>query len=324
MKPIYIFILCLTTTISLSTSCRRDHLYYATDDKATVYIDINWDSSHLEPNGVTALVYNSDSSLYKQFSPFSTPDGISLNLPEGKFDIILFNNSVLEFKTISFENLDYISSASAVVSQTPLSKADTILLNSPDTLAVAVLNDIEIDKTMVDYYYHRPDLTDTTEIYTYYAIPQRRTQVITINVHVLGLKYALAAPITTLKYITDGCYLAYDSTLSTLAMQQFILNNRTFDTGSTVNGKITQTMTIFGLSQDSEYYLYIDFILLNGEYYPFDIDITDSLQFFDGYQQEIIVDLEIELPVTIGGDSDNGGFNTGVTDWNDIEIVIPM
>ncbi|MFI3262157.1 MAG: DUF5119 domain-containing protein [Rikenellaceae bacterium] len=307
----------------LNISCRRDHLFYATDDKTTVDININWDSCHLSPNGVTALAYKEDGSLYEQSSPSSNANYISINLPEGVYDIVLFNNSVSEYKYISFVNLDSTSTASAVTAQSKASTTDSIIVYPPDTLATYVINGIEINKQMVDYYYNKPDLSDSVSVLTYTVTPQRRTKLININVHVIGLIYALEAPTATLNYVSDGCYLLQDTTLTTEVMQQFLLNTRTFDTGSTIDGTLSQSATSFGLSGGSSYILSIDFILLNSEHYPITIDVTDSVEYTYGYQPEININLEVELPETIGS-SDGGGFNTNVTDWNDKNISLTM
>ena len=61
--------------MTLSTSCKRDHLYYASSDTATVLVKTDWSRSGVHPSGVTVFAYReSDGSLYKRFPPVSAEE----------------------------------------------------------------------------------------------------------------------------------------------------------------------------------------------------------------------------------------------------------
>ena len=59
MKNItYIVSLCFALAC---TSCNRDKLYYATEKRGFIRLNINWEPSQLEPNGISAYVFDSES-----------------------------------------------------------------------------------------------------------------------------------------------------------------------------------------------------------------------------------------------------------------------
>ena len=110
--------------------------------------------------------------------------------------------------------------------------------------------------------------------------------------------------------------------------QSFILNNRVFDPGSDSDGTITAEFLSFGLTgngdTDSRYYLDINFVLVNGESYPLTFDVTDliSVDVSLSLKLSLSLALEIELPEVVG--DEEGGFNTGVGEWEEEIIDIPM
>ncbi|MFR9251458.1 MAG: DUF5119 domain-containing protein [Alistipes shahii] len=62
MKNILI-ISALAGVLALS-SCRRDDLYYATVDRATVRIEADWTPARLTPNGVSAFVFDRNGAAF--------------------------------------------------------------------------------------------------------------------------------------------------------------------------------------------------------------------------------------------------------------------
>ena len=84
--------------MTLSTSCKRDHLYYASSDTATVLVKTDWSRSGVHPNGVPVFEYReSDGSLYKRFPPVSAEEKNFTKLPEGDFVLVVMNDTPEEF-----------------------------------------------------------------------------------------------------------------------------------------------------------------------------------------------------------------------------------
>ena len=88
----------LLVVMILLASCRRDHLYYASSDTATLLVEPDWTSSGVRPNGVTVFAFNeSDGSLYKRFPPVGADQKCYIKLPEGDFTLVVMNDTPEEF-----------------------------------------------------------------------------------------------------------------------------------------------------------------------------------------------------------------------------------
>ncbi|MFI3324510.1 MAG: DUF5119 domain-containing protein [Rikenellaceae bacterium] len=101
----------LLLALSALSSCNFDHLYYQTSLLALVQIDVDWESSHITPNGVTAFVYDAAGDLYtSQLS--SDPYVVYLKLPAGTYTVVLHNNSISELDGVELRNISTLESAS--------------------------------------------------------------------------------------------------------------------------------------------------------------------------------------------------------------------
>lgn len=330
----YVFGAILLVVVCLG--CKRDPLYYATDSEANIVLNIDSEDTGLTPNGFTVLVYYSDSTLYRYLPSFSSSETVTFSLPEGKYDILVFNDSPSEHEFLEFVDLDHINSV-AVMSVADLTSVEdstqnqATLVSEPDILASAVVRDVEVTSQMVDYY---PNKTIPEQLVTtleYDVTLQRVVYTYSVTVYVTDIHYASAAPTVTFEHLADGYMLGLEQATEGLAQHQFPLEERIFDDGSTTNASISSEFTNFGVFDDEQvtYMMELDFELINGEHYIEEFDVTESVSGTQLTRSESIIDaainVEIGLPTVIGGaDNTDGVFDTDVGDWNDVEQELAM
>ncbi|MEG0725478.1 MAG: DUF5119 domain-containing protein [Mucinivorans sp.] len=313
-----------------AVSCSRDHLYYGTDDRVLIELDIDWTVSQLTPNGVSVAAYNADGTLFGLFCS-ANPALVKLLLPCGRYDLVIYNNTADEFRNIAFRGVDrkstYESYANAKKS---LSVRTTCpLVCEPDEVAVARVDGVEVTPDMVQYYYDRPQSDDQIAVRSIKVTPHRVVVRANIRAHVRGLCYAAGAPLVQLRNLSGSYLVGQGINVENPVGYEFIMNNRTFDPGSTENGTISNRISTFGLidtrySSKTKYYLDLDFVLIDGKHYPLSIDVTDKItERTTSLNLVIDVAVSIELPEVIGGGG-GGAFDTDVDEWHDSDVPIEM
>lgn len=310
--------------------CKREDLYYATDSEANIVLNVSWDDTGLTPNGLTVWVYLSDSTLYRALPTFSSTETISFSLPEGEYDILLFNDSPSEHEALEFIDVNHIDSVS-VMSVKDFSSQDETLVVEPNVLAVSVVRGVEVTSQMVDYY---PNKTIPEELVTTLEYNVTLVRVVSnyfVTVYVTDIHYASSAPLVTFEHLSDGYMLGQKIATEGLAQHQFYLEERVFDDGSTTNASISSEFTNFGVfdSEDATYIMDLDFELINGDHYIESFDVTDYVRGTQLTRSGSIVDaeisLELGLPTVIGGtDNAEGVFDTEVGAWETVEQELAM
>lgn len=335
--------LLLTALFLLSTSCTRDHLYYASSNTATVLVEPDWSQSGLKPNGVSVYAFNEkDGSLYKRFPPVSAQNKCYIKLPEGEFTLVVMNDTPEEFGgRINFVGEDNLMTFKAIgvkdeersqKFQEHLSakaEAGDYCITEPDTLAVAVVRGVKVKPEQIDYYYDMPQSDiNGEEAIIVPARPENIISQVNIAAHVKGLKYARGTTLSFLRGVAAGHSIGQEENTMERASQAFILNSREFDPGSDSDGTIKASFLSFGLvgdgKLDSQYFLDINFVLVNGESFPMRFDVTDLIEVDVSLSLKLTLNMamEIELPEVVG--EDTGGFNTDINEWEDEVVDIPM
>ena len=342
-------LLCMLALVLLAlavSSCRRDHLYYASSGTATILVEPDCSRSGVHPNGVTVYAYNdSDGSLYKRFPPVAATAKCYVRLPEGDYTLLVMNDTPEEFAgKIAFTGEESLSTFLAMgvkdeqrslrLSEQLTTKAEAgeelYCIVEPDTLAVSVIRGLHVTPEMLDYFYDRPDegtgVESPIEVKT---APSSVISTVNIKAHVKGLKYAKGTTLSFLRGVAAGHRLGLEENTLEQAAHAFVLNSRVFDEGSDSDGTIKARLLSFGLpgngETDSRYYLDINFVLVNGENHPLTFDVTDliSVDVSLSLQLSLNLDLEIELP-EVGEGEEGGGFNADVVEWDDETVDIPM
>jgi hypothetical protein len=322
----------IVLTVIVMNSCQREHLYYGSNDTAGIKIDLNWNKSQLSPNGATIAAFREDGTLYKIFDPFNNPTSGIIELPQGTYNLIAFNNTIGEFEgSIGFTGTDSWSTFTAYA-VTDLDRTAKLggndndpIVKELDTLAIERFMGLNVTTDMINYYHDRPDgnigIAKTIEL-----SPKRVISMFHVKVHVKGLKYAKNNTIALLRGMAGAYYPGLDKYSSFSVTHMFNLNSRIYDDITNTDGTISASLLTFGIHEresnpDAKYYLDLIFTLINGQKYSVSFDITDKLKVSEDVQIELNLDLEIELPTIIGED---GGFDIDVDDWDEEVVVIPI
>lgn len=326
----------------LLVACERDHLYYACTEMAEVNVVIDWEKAGIKPNGATVFAYTDEGKLYKRFDPFSDPTNGKIQLPLGRYKLVVMNDTPEELsETMTFDGQGQWNSliAMGVKDETKTAKliaqtrsGEDYCIKSPDTLAVGRYMDLEISNDMLHYSYDRPTNGGVFPYARDVVIqPRMATSTMDIKVHVTGLKYAKGTTMSFLRGSSFGYYMGRDEYATASACYGFILNNRTYDPGSTTDGTISASFNIFGMPEwaendEGKCFLDINFVMINGEANTVTLDVTNQIKV--NLETQVSVKMELELDVSLPeavdqGDGD-GGFQTALNPWTDIIQNIQM
>ncbi len=335
------YILLLLVGLLLS-SCDFDHLYYETSRMALVRIDVDWESSHITPNGVSAYIYDSSGDLYsEQLS--NNPNVIFLKLPAGCYTIVLHNNSISELSGVELRNMSRLESASIYATERSDQPSfdvvgdEMLFVNEPDDVVSCTLRDIEITASDVEYHYYKPNVSEyeqeATHIYT--ASPLHIVHLSRVIAHISGLQYAQGAPKAILRGMSGGYMFDAQHTCDGDVMEEFSVNTRVSKADDSDEDTIYVDYNTFGMHvtdpEEQRYYLDIRFWLIDGSYKDYHIDITDDIRTETSMTQNThIIEVALESLPEVEGDSNpdeesgGGEFDPSTDDWIDVEVTLPM
>ena len=338
------------------TSCEHHHLYHAWKDTVVVRINLDWSISELDGefdgmdgyirlNGVTAIAYHKATGRFYSEVTSPTTNYIDMTLPEGEFNILVFNNTEKDFASRAVFLEKHLKSAfranivdSDTESRVTRSGDKPIVANALRPKARAVVEDVLITKEDIEIFYNKPDISEDQIIFEYNARPVPAVEGIVIHSKIKGLKYAILPPSAQVGFTSQARYL-YDNyackQLESSVVKEFPYNNRWFDPASeNVNGTLTHRFVSFGLFDDVShtYNLNVKTQLLNGDIFEVNVPIhredivwkrdeglgIDSKG--DGYFKHHII-VEFELPEVIG-EGNEGPFDPEAEDWNDVDIPV--
>lgn len=340
--------------------CRRDHLYYGSEQNALIRINLDWSYTGWEPNGASVYAYDAlTGALVRRFDPFSNPNGGYISLPVGIYNLVAFNNTPPEFADkllfldddrwemfrteASLDTKAYARSNAATVVAAS-SRANDVFANEPDSFAVARYEHFEVTEEMAHKYYYDPEVLNADgSAKCIWMTPRKAISKFVVKAHVKGLKYAKAPIYAYLRGLSKGYYMCLGHNTADPCTHAFILNNRTWDPGSTKDGTVSAAFNTFGVIPDgvtrsdgkNGLILDIDFNLTDGSSFPVSFDVTDAVEYTEvqvgldlSIQLNVMLtlDIEIELPTVIGGDDEDpeGGFSPDVSDWDDKEVPLPL
>lgn len=324
-------------------SCSFDHLYYETSLLALVRIDVDWDSSHVSPNGVSAYIYDSNGDLYSS-ELSSDPNTVYLKLPADNYTIVLHNNSISELSNVELRDMSRLESASIyAIERTDEPSFDVVgdemlFVYEPDDVVSCTLRDINISDSDIQYHYYKPNLSDYEQecYYIYDAMPLHIVHMSRVIAYISGLEYASGAPTAILRGMSGGYQFDAETTTDGDVMEEFSVNTRVSKSDDSEVSTIYVDYNTFGMHEtdpeDQLYYLDIMFNLIDGSYEDYHIDVTDDIRTETTETQNIhIVEVELEplpevedLTDDDDSDSDDGIFSPTLDDWKDVVITLPM
>lgn len=324
-------------TLCLFSSCNMDDLYYAYSENVNVKLNLDWSKTLLTPNGASAYLFehNTGNAVGKVVIS-NDPSTIKLDLPVGVFDILVINDTEYELENIEFQNISNINEFAALITASTDSKykeiparSDNLFVTECDELAYGIVEKLTIDKKDVEYYKYRPSSGSST-IYKEVGLTLTHvTEFIDIEITVENINSVAGAPRSHLTDVAGGYFLGRNMKSPDLVTHEFALNNRMIDHNNYKIGKISKQLISFGphmLSRSSlanQHKLLMNFVLINGEQHPIDLDINDITDSqHDGFRMTHKIRATITLPETIG--NGDGPFNPDVEEWEDIIIGLPI
>ncbi len=329
-------------------SCQRRDLNDDVIKDVKIKVSIDWSKAGLDPDNdpdknlysVSLWFYPKDGS-----EPFlkglSDPRGGEIAVPVGSYSVIVMNNRIEDYTKMKFENQKNFEQFRVVgipsKSLLRASKSDGYI-QEPEVLAVKVIEDFEITKEMLHYVISKQKNVSKSELEREYDIesiekgfeqlqniqPQRLFNTLNIKVKIKNLKSAKSS-LGTFSGMSSGVYIATGKTLTESVKQEFVLNNRTYDEGSTINGTIEAKVLTFGrIGTDGKYKLEVVIKTVDDTIHnPFVFDVSKEINkaIPTGVESNIFLIIGEENPIILPDINVPGDIE--LEDWSDI-IDIPI
>ena len=181
---------CLFLCLCLSSCDRRELTYYET---AQITLTADWSQSGLEGEdnyGATAVFYPQTGGEPK-IVLMGNRTHATTQLPEGRYNVILFNRSFDDFSAIDFRGTESFSTLEAYAKKIESRAKSQTIVSSPEKLAVAVVQDFEVTESMLGNNYapsslKRENIQGEGECCLNF-IPRELTRTIKVKIKVDGL-----------------------------------------------------------------------------------------------------------------------------------------
>jgi len=350
MKKRYRLLPWLLTTVALFTSCEHKELCYKHPHTTEVRVDVDWSrfTRYETPTGMTLMLYPQSSHGSVVTHLTNTTSQAILTLPADRYHLLVFNQSISEFGSVTFKDLDKQATA-VVVANDYTSRwykarnESEKVVTSPEWLGVGNFSDAEVTQAMIDAEVEAMLRAGTGSILPTIAsiMPVNIVSTVKLTLHIRGIQNLRSAR-AALNGMAEGYLLT--SMRPTKGKVTHLMEEWTMkrDEADPTMGVIETSFTCFGLpeghqSTAGENQLSISLLLVdNKTIQEFSFNVGDQFILDDpstmntgpeSRQQGAEVSLEIMLDfdtdITLpdvqpeGGSS--GGFDAEVEDWGDEE-----
>ncbi len=356
--------LSIIAAVLLLFSCHRRPLELLLVDTCAIPVTIDWESkARLTPGEDTEDLYRAsvwffakdgtvfaDGSTYKEFR-LDDPAGGEVELPVGRYAVLVFNNSVDEFSSnVGFRGTDRYDTFEYYVCNASASRfAGNNPVLEPDILAAWRLDDYEVTREMV-IQHHQLEVPLTAEEAAkaeedlkrlLNLVPERLTYEVHTIAHVEYVRSARSAQ-AVLHGMAHTVRLASRQVSATPSSFTFAMNNRRFDDEDSPHGTVEARYRTLGLLADGGAPYRVDLSFTLTEAYegsttyptppapPFRFDVAGQVRqpVYDDEETDIRIRLglglyaddEIILPNLVPG-----AFSPSVDDWGEeFPIDIPI
>ena len=318
--------------------CRHKDLCYLHPHTAPVVINVDWSNFvHKEtPSGMTVILYAVGGASEGNAPKTILSNNISqvrTELPEGLYNSIVFNQSVTEFGTLTFRNLDNYTKAEVALEQAPTkwyTKGDEEIIGfEPDWFGTDRYENAEVTNRMIlDCETHSQQVRRST---LEYEIVNHVTYnvIYTLNISVkIKNAYNLKAARAALQGMAEGYLLGAGKANNTKATH--LLESWELETDSTdpTIGYIKAKLMCFGLpgnhtAKANENKFDLNLLLVdNKTQVNYQFNVGDLfVKGTDPKELELFLSLEIDEPLPdvepTGGSA--GGFDATVEEWGEEE-----
>ena len=255
-----------------------------------------------------------------------------VRLQTGHYNVIVFNRTFDDFNGVAFRGTDGFKTLEAYTMEvetrvnTRTNETTNVIVNSPEKLAVATLEDFEVTEDMLGNYstetYMRTSRSCTQEGCALHFVPKEITRTMQVVVNVKGLHNVKRAT-CTLSGVPVSVFLADGRITENAATQEFTLGSPQFLPGSVSDGTLSGSLNVFGFDKSVAHELILTAYLVDGktkvEQTLTNISITEK----EGTLGVITLYIEANVSQTIPdvkpeGGSDSG-FDADVGDWGEEE-----
>lgn len=330
MKIIYSIL--IGCALLLFGSCERRPLEDMCPGDGLIPIGTVWTVADITPQNVTALFYDQhDGHLVMEHRFENSPNRIQTyaDVPAGRYTVVVFNELRGQLRGVGIRGYENLPTLEAYVVPNPDFKNrsnENDYVYDPDVLASVTVHNFEVKNNEINE--------------TLIGLePMRKVHRFNIMAHVKGLSNARMPALVDLPGVAESYRFSEDRNTRIVATQQFTMNGRTYDTGSSKDGTISIGIYTLGLLNEtpSETSMQIDspvkldflFMLVDAERTLVRqvVDITDLIRFRFEPHGAATLDVYVELPdalpdVVPEGGGDDSGFDSEVIDWDTIDVPL--
>lgn len=338
----------------------KDLCYYH-PHTAPVRLNVDWSKfNHIEkPTGMSVYVWPEDPA--QEFNKYISHDidGVTLNLLEGTYNTLVFNQIDQEFASLKFEDMDDFHKAKIRVKQTKsgwyaTKDPDTKIGEEPEWIAIDSKSNIMVTEEMVkkaedDYLASigksQRSVTRVNDVAT--LVPKSIIKKVDLYIHLENLVY-LRSSMAAFENMAEGCFISTKKTTSSQVTHTINSWNLIYDKDDNgyenlMKGVLKASISTFGLpdghsGNPEDTNLLVELLLVDNVttvLMKFPIgDIMADLNSYDGsvvdavgrpIWPEVHIYWPEPLPEVepVGGSS--GGLDIGVSEWGDeIVTILPM
>ena len=326
--------------LMLLASCNHHELCYHHPHTAQVRVNVDWSEFEEEnPTGMTVMVYPADGT--KPYTTIThTLDHTSFSLPEGTYHTLAFNQSVSEFGSLEFRQMDHYAEAKVVSasheSRWYQGRADGgRVATQPEWIATHSEEGTMVTREMVEEL--RPEgkyrIGDAMEYVLSSLVPQNIIYTIHIRVNIEGI-YNLRSARAALDGMSEGYRFAAarpSDITATYLMEEWKL---TVDKSDPTRGYIDTNLYCFGLPEghqgkaDENLFTLSVLLVDNKTVLDFPFMVGDKFESGDAsvrLQLNLELTLADPLPDVMPEGGSGSGFDAIVEDWGEeIEHDIQM
>ena len=332
------FTLFICALVTFSGCDRRELTYY---ESAEITLTVDWSQSGLDDeegaaHGATAVFYPTDGGEPKIFL-MGNYSQEAVRLPEGVYDVIVFNRSFTDFSNIAFrgnEGYETLEAYSKNIETRADGKNGTrTVTGSPEKLASVAVKGFTVTEDMLGNYsqttYGKSAYSATVEDdrCALHLVPEKRTREVVAVIRVEGLNNIRSAT-CRLDGIAESVFLATGRGSGQTASQEFPLSHPVFDEGSPFNGTLTSTFNVFGVDFSESHHLHLEARLVDGKtVFTGDYDNVKVTEKDNG---EGIITIYVEattdkIPDVKPEGGSGSGFDVDVDGWgDDVNTDVPI
>lgn len=289
--------------VVLLSACDRRELTYP--DGVEITIAADWNNAGLGEQenlyGATAVFYPAEGG-----APVTVLMGDrnhkTAHMKKGHYNVVLFNRSFDDFGGIAFRGTDahHTLEAYAKNAQTKVSDSGKVATDCPEGLAADCVEGFEVDKKgcRLDF------------------VPQKLTREITAAIHIKGMNNIRTAT-CTLSGVSESVFLATGKSSERVMTQQFELGNPVYLPGSTTEGILSATFSVFGFDENLTHNMHFKALLVDGkteveeDFKDMKVDVKEDSEGIVHITIEVVCD---ETVPTVRPEG-SSGMDADVEDW---------